>query len=140
MELREALTQVDLFRALPENVLEDLMQGGTSLRVPPGSIVVRQGSPEGGFQLVRKGSAIVSVNDVERGTLTAGQYFGEMSLIDSAPRSATVVAGPEGLETFAISPLTFSRLMDRNPQVARTLLPVLTARIRTVEASQRSEQ
>ncbi len=138
--LREALTQVDLFRALPASVLDDLIQGGTTLKFRPGSTVVQQGSPEAGFQLVRKGSASVTVNGVERGALGVGQYFGEMSLIDSAPRSATVVAGPEGVETFAVSPLTFSGLMDKNPQVARALLPVLTARIRSVEGAPRSDQ
>jgi CRP-like cAMP-binding protein len=40
------------------------------------------------------------------------------------------------VETFAISALAFASLMDRYPQVARALLPVLTARIRAIEATQ----
>jgi CRP-like cAMP-binding protein len=135
MALREELKQVDLFRALPDSALDELIQTGTTLTFRPGSSVVEQGSPDAGFQLVRAGSAVVTVNGGKRAMLTAGDFFGEVSLIDHEPRSASVTAGPEGVETFAISALTFSALMDRNPQVARALLPVLTARIRTIEAT-----
>ena len=76
---------------------------------------------------------VVRVNGTEVATLGVGDHFGEMSLIDSEERSATVVAGPEGSETFAVSALSISSLMDRNPQIARALLPVLTARIRSLE-------
>lgn len=134
MLLREALTQVDLFSALPDSALDKLVQGGTTLKMHPGHVLVTQGSTDAGFQLVRDGSVVVSVNGVEVATQKAGGYFGEMSLIDSAARSATVVAGPEGAETFAVSALTFSSLMNDNPQIARALLPVLTARIRSLEA------
>jgi CRP/FNR family transcriptional regulator, cyclic AMP receptor protein len=140
MSLREALRSVDLFRALPESALDELLQSGTTFRMNPGNTLVRQGAMDEGFQIVRKGSAEVTVDGVVHGTLGVGDYFGEMSLIDGAPRSATVVAGPEGVETFAVSALTFSALMDRNPQVARSLLPVLTARIRAAEAAQRSSR
>ena len=139
MILSEALTQVDLFRALPASVMDDLIQGGATLKLHPGGTLVTQGATNSGFQLVRKGTAIVSVDGVERTTLAAGDYFGEISLIDHAPRSATVVAGPEGVETFALSPLAFSGLLDKHPKVARALLPVLTARIRAVEAAHRVE-
>ena len=135
MTLRAELTKVDLFRALPDSVIDELIQSGTTLKLRPGSHMVEQGNPDTGFQLVRAGSAVVSVNGVRRALLTAGDYFGEISLIDHAPRSASVTAGPEGVETFAISALTFSALVDKNPQVARALLPVLTARIRTIEAT-----
>lgn len=134
MALRDELARVDLFRAVPDPALDALIQSGTTMRLQPGGVLVEQGSADAGFQLVRRGSAHVMVNGVVRGMLGAGDYFGEISLIDGAPRSATVTAGAEGVETFAVSALAFASLMDSYPQVARALLPVLTARIRAIEA------
>jgi CRP-like cAMP-binding protein len=134
MALRDELARVDLFRAVPDPALDALIQSGTTMRLQPGGVIVEQGSADAGFQLVRRGSAHAMVNGVVRGMLGAGDYFGEISLIDGAPRSATVTAGAEGVETFAVSALAFASLMDSYPQVARALLPVLTARIRAIEA------
>jgi CRP/FNR family transcriptional regulator, cyclic AMP receptor protein len=136
MTLRESLSKVDLFRALPDAALDEIMSSGTSFSLNPGTTLVIEGSSDMGFQIVKRGSATVSVNGVERGSIDEGGYFGEMSLIDHQGRSATIVAGPDGVETFAVSALAFSSLMDRYPQIARTLLPVLTARIRAIEATQ----
>ena len=135
MSLHDEFTKVDLFRTLPDSVIDDVIQGGTTLSKQPGSIVVAQGSTDAGFHLILEGSARVLVNDVPRALIGPGDYFGEMSLIDAAPRSATVTAGPEGVKTFAISALTFSQLMDANPQMVRDLVGVLTARIRAIESS-----
>jgi CRP/FNR family cyclic AMP-dependent transcriptional regulator len=136
MTLRESLSQVDLFGALPDSALDEIMGLGTTFTLKPGTTLVIEGSTDAGFQIVKRGSATVSVNGVERGPVKEGGYFGEMSLIDHQGRSATIVAGPEGVETFAVSALAFSRLLDRYPQIARALLPVLTARIRAIEAMQ----
>lgn len=136
MTLREPLSQVDLFGALPDTALDEIMGMGTTFTLQPGAARVIEGSSDAGFQIVKCGSATVSVNGVERGPVNEGGYFGEMSLIDHQGRSATIVAGPEGVETFAVSALAFSRLMDRYPQIARALLPVLTSRIRAIEAAQ----
>jgi CRP/FNR family transcriptional regulator, cyclic AMP receptor protein len=136
MSLREALKQVDLFRALPDSALDEIIATGTTFTLIAGTTLVIEGSTDAGFQIVKRGSAEVSVNGVDRGSITEGGYFGEMSLIDHHGRSATIAAGPEGVETFAISALAFASLMDRYPQVARALLPVLTARIRAIEATQ----
>jgi CRP-like cAMP-binding protein len=135
MTLRESLSQVDVFSALPDSALDEVMSMGTTFTLKPGTTLVIEGSNDGGFQIVRRGSATVSVHGVDRGLITQGGYFGEMSLIDHQGRSATIVAGPEGVETFAVSALAFSSLMDRYPQIARALLPILTARIRAAEAS-----
>jgi len=139
MALRESLSQVDLFSALPDSALDEIISTGTTFSINPGSTLVIEGSSDAGFQLVKRGSAKVSVNGVERGSVTEGGYFGEMSLIDHQGRSATIVAGPDGVETFAVSALAFASLLDRYPQVARALLPVLTARIRSIEARQSAQ-
>jgi len=140
MTLRESLNQVDLFDALPESALDEIMSTGTTFTLQPGTTLVIEGSTDAGFQMVKRGSATVSVNGVERGPVGEGGYFGEMSLIDHQGRSATIVAGPEGVETFAVSALAFSSLMDRYPQIARALLPVLTARIRAIEAAESEDR
>jgi CRP/FNR family transcriptional regulator, cyclic AMP receptor protein len=132
--VRDAVANVDLFRGLPSSVLDDIISRGTTLRVGPGRVLVQQGAPDSGLQVIIGGSAVVSVNGVERRTLDEGAYFGEISLIDGAARSATVVAGPEGAHTFAMSPLAFSQVLDDHPEIARLLLKVLTAHIRRLES------
>jgi CRP-like cAMP-binding protein len=65
--------------------------------------------------------------------MKAGDYFGEISMIDGSPRSATVISGPEGLKTFALSALAFAPMLDR-PDVSRVLLRALCARIRSIQS------
>lgn len=132
--LPQFLAKIDLFEGLSKDTLSDLIERGTTLQVPAGSHVIEQGANDAGLQVVLEGSALVEVNDVVRAPLTAGDYFGEISMIDGLPRSATVVAGPDGLSTFALSALAFEPVVKENPDVAEALLKALTARIRLLEA------
>lgn len=136
MSVRDAVANVDLFRDLPPDVLDEIIARGTTMQLNAGRVIVQQGARDSGLQVILGGTAVVSVNDVERGTLGEGAYFGEISLIDGAARSATVVAGPEGAHTFAMSPLAFSQVLDDHPEIARLLLKVLTAHIRRIESQQ----
>ena len=129
------LAKVDLFTALPGSIIDEIVQRGMTRTVGAGKVLVQQGATDSGLQLILEGSATVSVHGVERGRLDEGAYFGEISLIDSAPRSATVTAGPDGARTFSISPLAFSDLLDAHPAIARALLPALTAHIRRIESA-----
>jgi CRP-like cAMP-binding protein len=133
-QARKALKEIDLFAGLPEDALDDLVQRGTTFTMDPGERVVSEGAADVGLRVVLDGTAEVTVNGEPRPPLGPGDYFGEISLIDGAPRSATVVSGPEGLTTFALSALAFSPMIDR-PQVARVLLKALCARIRSIEMS-----
>ena len=54
----------------------------------------------------------------------------------AAEHVAAVRYDSGGVQAWAVSPLNFSALMDKYPKVARALLPVLTARIRSIEAAQ----
>jgi CRP/FNR family transcriptional regulator, cyclic AMP receptor protein len=133
--VRKLLARIDLFEGLPDEVLSDLVDRGTTLITQPGSPVVEQGSSDAGLQVVLAGSAEVSVNGVPRPPLTVGDYFGEISLIDGLPRSASVVTGPDGMRTFALSALAFAPVVRENPKVAQSLLKALCARIRALEAN-----
>src|SRR5262245_49022199 len=124
------LAKIDLFEGLPPEVLSDLASRGTTLSKNAGGTVVEQGSAETGLQVVLDGSAEVTVNGVARPPLNVGDYFGEISLIDGQPRSATIVAGPEGVTTYALSALAFAPIVRENQDVAQTLLRALCARIR----------
>jgi CRP/FNR family cyclic AMP-dependent transcriptional regulator len=132
--LPQFLTKIDLFEGLSKDTLSDLIERGTTLKVPAGSHVVEQGAEGAGLQIVLEGSAEVEVNGIAREPLAAGDYFGEISLIDGLPRSATVVAGPDGLSTFALSALAFQPVVKENAEVAQALLKALTARIRRLES------
>lgn len=129
------LAKIDLFEGLPASVVSDLVNRGTTLQTPAGRPVVEQGSSDAGLQVVIEGSAEVSVSGDSRKPLGPGDYFGEISLIDGQPRSATIVAGPDGLHTFALSTLAFAPVIRENPDVAQSLLKALCARVRSLESS-----
>ena len=132
--LPQFLAKIDLFEGLSKDTLSDLIERGTTLEVPAGRHVIEQGADDAGLQVVLEGSALAEVNGVVREPLEVGDYFGEISMIDGLPRSATVVAGPAGLTTFALSALAFEPVVKENPDVAQALLKALTARIRLLEA------
>jgi CRP-like cAMP-binding protein len=133
-QARKALAEIDLFAALPDSMLEDLVQRGTTRTVGAGEVLVTQGTPDAGLQVVLEGSAEVTVNGRARPPLGPGEYFGEISMIDGAPRSATVVAGPNGLTTFMLSSLAFAPMATK-PDVAQVLMKALCTRIRALEES-----
>ena len=135
MSIRDQLASIDLFADVAPAALDDLVTRGTRFKVGAGKVLVRQGNTDSGLQLVLSGTATILVNDVEVGTITAGQHFGEMSLLDGAPRSATVIAGPDGLETFAVSPLAFADLLQAHPDVVRPIMRGLVGRIRRLEGN-----
>ena len=135
--LRTLLANDDLFEAPPDDVLAEFSWSGTTLTHRPARVLIQQGSPEAGPQLVVDGSAEVSVDGVVCTTMAPGAYFGEISLLNHQPRSVTVTAGPVGPPTFALSRLEFSGMMDERPEMVQTLLVPLCARIRRVQAAQR---
>jgi CRP/FNR family cyclic AMP-dependent transcriptional regulator len=139
------LATVDLFEGLSPRVLTEVAESMETVEFAAGESVVSQGDSVGGFKafsrtgvnmhIVLEGSASVQVDGRPVGTLTSGEYFGELSLIDGEPRSADVVAEGEGLTTLALSKWAFAELVEQHPEVAVPMLKVMVARLRRAEAS-----
>jgi len=108
---------------------------GKEMRFAAGDDVTTEGKTGVGFHLILDGRARVSVAGAEKATLGPGQYFGEMSLLDSEPRSATVTAITE-LRTFSMASWDFMGLIGTEFNIARKIFAALSKRIRALEGSE----
>ncbi len=134
-ELVERLTKVDLFTGFSKKSMTKLSRSGREVQHRADHEIASEGGSGAGFHLILAGKAQVEVGGVARRELGPGDYFGEISLVDGKPRSATVRAGDDGLRTFAIPVWEFRALLDEHPELTRALLDNLCARIRSVEAT-----
>lgn len=128
-----ALRAVPLFSELSDRDLKRVLEIAKEVVHTDGQPVVEEDASAAGFHLIVEGEAAVTVHGEEVGTFRAGDYFGEMSIIDGKPRSASVRARGE-LKTLGIPSWNFERLMDQHPSVMRALLVELSRRIRSIEA------
>ena len=133
-EILEALSHTDLFAGLGKKQLSSVAGQARLVRHPPGKDITEQGGGAAGFHLIKEGNASVTVHGHERPGLGPGDYFGEISMIDGQPRSATVRAETE-MTTISIPSWSFHPILEEEPEVAKVLLKLLCARLRSVEAS-----
>jgi CRP/FNR family transcriptional regulator, cyclic AMP receptor protein len=128
----DRLREVPLFRGLEEKELRRIAAAGKEVDFEAGRVVAEQDGGAAGFHLILDGEVSVVVNGHERARLRRGQYFGEMSLIDGEPRSATVKAEAP-TTTFALTSWQFLPLLEEYPSISRALLVELSGRLRRVE-------
>ena len=124
-----ALKKVPLFRGMSDKALARVGEISKEVSHPAGKTVVEEDHSAVGFHLILSGEAEATQSGSVVSTMGPGDYFGEMSLIDGKPRSASVVAKTD-LHTLAIPAWNFNRLLDENPDMMRALLVSLSERIR----------
>ena len=129
-----ALEEVPLFEGLPKRHLRRVAKLARIRRFGPGSTLVRAGDPGRSFFVLLDGTAKVVRSGGRSRRLGIGDYFGEMALLDGAPRSASVVAEGEVL-ALSIDRSGFTKLLGAEPALAQTLLRTLAARLRAAETS-----
>src|SRR5262245_257674 len=96
------LKEVDLFRDLQDPVLEELATRLVPHRYAPGELIIRKGDEGNSIYIIASGS--IKVHDGEQvvAHMNQGNFFGEISLLDAAPRSMSVGA-VEPAELYSIS-------------------------------------
>ncbi len=130
----DALKRVPLLAGLGDRERERLAKELHERTFPAGSSVVTEGATGTGFFVIADGTATVKVKDQERGRLGPGDYFGEMALIDDAPRSATITAESE-IRAYGMTPWEFKPFVLSHPEIAWTLLRTLSTRLREAQSS-----
>jgi len=122
------LRSVPLFRGLGKRTLLELDRRAETARFTAGATLITQGEPGQSLYTLLSGRVSVVRDGALVGELTAGDYFGELSLIDGEPRSATITAA-DTTTVLMIQAADFHALM-KLPDVANEVLRGLTALIR----------
>ncbi|HTU78276.1 MAG TPA: cyclic nucleotide-binding domain-containing protein [Solirubrobacteraceae bacterium] len=91
----DVLGQVPLFGELDAAELARIASVFKERRFSAGETVIQQGSGAAAFFVIVSGEATVLIDGVEHRTMHAGEYFGEMALIDAGVRTATVKAATD---------------------------------------------
>ena len=129
----DRLEEVNLLAGCSRRQLRAIAKISEVIEVPAGTVLARLGQPGEEFFLILDGSAHVEVSPRKRSRLGPGQYFGEMSLLDGGPRSATVAADTP-LRLLVIKRRDFSTLLREAPDLTQSLLATLSRRVRHAEA------
>jgi len=140
--VRELLASVELFGEMQEEELDDLTALAQIKKLSKDTTVFHAGDPADAVFVVASGriKVVITSSDGKEFILTvlgAGQVFGEMALLESAPRSASVVT-LSGVELLVISRSDFQRLLDSNPRIAQRLMAILSRRLRRANTKMES--
>jgi flavin reductase (DIM6/NTAB) family NADH-FMN oxidoreductase RutF len=115
--------------ALPPAMREKLLSAGEEHEFGAGDTVIRQGERGADAFVILSGHALVVRDGREVARLGAGQFFGEVAMLDGRPRTADVVAESR-LRCIALPRETVERALRAEPDLAWRVLEVLAGRIR----------
>jgi len=125
----EHLKKVPIFGKLPAKELEYVARSVKERVYESGTVIVKEGDPGLGFFLITEGRVDVSHKDHRIREMGPGEFFGEMALMEEAPRSATVTA-LERTRCLQLVRWDFRALLKENPDLAVRMLEVVVQRLR----------
>jgi CRP/FNR family cyclic AMP-dependent transcriptional regulator len=133
-KLVEQLKTVPLFSGCSTRELASLGRFLREVDFPAGRQIVQQGRTGTGLHVIIEGETKVVVGDRTRRRLGPGEFFGEISLLDRGPRTATVVAETP-VRTLALSAWNFRAALKEHPTMAVKMLEELASRVRSAGSS-----
>jgi CRP-like cAMP-binding protein len=123
------------FAACSPKELEDVARLSDDVRLPEGTVLMREGAVGRECFVIAEGEAVVTIDGDEIAKLGPGEIVGEMSLLDRGPRSATVTAATP-LKAVVMSTLQFAAITDECTSVAFEVMETLAQRLREFQSSQ----
>ena len=126
------LAQVPLFAACSKKELQTIARASDELALPAGRVLVEQDTSGHECFVLVDGTVSVSINGTAVATLGPGAYFGELSLLDKGPRTATVTAETP-VTVLVLGPREFATVIDEVPSLTHKMLAALASRIRELD-------
>ena len=126
---QELLGNVRLFSICNKRELARIASLVDEVEAPEGKVLVRQGDPGNECFVIAEGRAKATMRGKGSAVLGPGSFFGEMSLLDQGPRSATVTAETD-MHLLVLGSREFSALVQEVPIVAVRMMRGLAERLR----------
>jgi hypothetical protein len=126
------LQRVPLFSGLTEDELRRVAELSRIAEAPADTVITQIGEPGDSFFVIIDGAVAVRTPVGAGSQLQPGDFFGEMSLLDGEPRSATIVATSD-VRLLIVDRSHFWRLLDETPDLVRRILTILSRRVRRLE-------
>jgi CRP-like cAMP-binding protein len=131
-DLVRHLVDVPLFSRCGKRELALVARHAEVLEIADGATIIRQGQAGDAFYVLVSGTAVVRRNGRKVGELRAGDYFGELALLDPAPRNADVVA-TSTLTVARLGATPFRSMLRGVPAMNERLLAGLSRRVRDAD-------
>lgn len=124
----EVLKRAPLFEGLSKKELTELARVTEDLQVGPGTVLCREGRVGHEFFVIVDGTAEVTKGGTTLGTRSGGDFVGEIALLSTKKRTATVTATTP-LRCFILRQEDFRRVLEANPSVQRKVMQALAERL-----------
>ncbi len=132
IETMAYLHMVPLFATLDYDDLYQLSLGTKKINFRAGKEIVHQGDAGDSLYIIAEGSAVVTLQkdgrSAELATLNQGDYIGEVSIVSSSPRTATVTA-VKNVEVLQLTAQAFDKLLNNKPYLALRIMKDITERL-----------
>ena len=128
----ELVQSIPIFSGLSKQEIQGLASSMKERTFNEGDTIASEGQTGVGFFVIGEGEAAVTIGGEERGTLKAGDHFGEVALIDDGARTATVTAKTP-LKVYGITAWEFRPMVEQNASLAWSLLQEMAKRLRDAE-------
>jgi CRP/FNR family cyclic AMP-dependent transcriptional regulator len=125
----DVLKKVPLFAGLEDRELQEIAAQMRERKFGAGDSVTQEGAGGAGFFVVESGEAAVTVAGEERGTIGAGDYFGEIALLTGSDRTATITAKSD-MVCWGMTPWDFRPLVEGNSTIAWKLLTAMADKLK----------
>ena len=128
-EISELLAKVPLFSSLDKRGLEIVTDSAVKRVYKASETIIERGERATNFFMILGGSVQVRRGNSVLATLTRGDFFGEMALLDKSERVATVIA-KEDAACILITSEALEKILDSDPKIMRKLASELIHRLR----------
>jgi len=125
----EHLAVVPIFDGCSKKDLQTVARQVREISHEAGYVVATEGDPGAGLFVIAEGEADVSIGGKKVNHLKAGDFFGEMALLDGGPRTATVTSTTP-IKLYALTEWVFRGLLVEHPTIAMRTLETMAARLR----------